>query len=135
MSGIEPTSTTNSTAPNEADAGVERLDLPFPPTADVGKFVMQHVPVLRRPPALRFAKPIDLHNAALNAVIGSHLTRLTQKESNAFAFDLAEMVVRLGPKLADGAAGPEVLAALEMVSETVLMYEHLYLAQSGAGGQ
>ncbi|MEO0931305.1 MAG: hypothetical protein AAFY14_11755 [Pseudomonadota bacterium] len=134
MSGIDQATTTNTTQASDAEAAM-RLDLPFLPDGDVGHLVKQLIPVLRRPPALRFAKPIDLHNAVFDKVVGTHLARLRQRDASAFAFELTEMVVRLGPKIGDGSASRLAIAGFETVSETVLMYEHLYLAQAGAGGQ
>ena len=133
MSGIDQT-TLSTTAASDAEAAM-RLDLPFSPTGDVGQLVRQLIPVLRRPPALRFAKPIDLHNAVFETVIRTHISRVAQREASTFAFELTEMVVRQGPKIRDGSAGSSAIAGFETLSETVLMYEHLYLAQAGVGGQ
>ncbi|MEP6017618.1 MAG: hypothetical protein ABJ251_03925 [Paracoccaceae bacterium] len=138
MSGIDTStpSASNIALPREdADAGPIDLDALPLPTGDIGQFISRHIPVMRRPPALRFAEPIEPNNNMFNALISQHVKRLEQQDPDTVAYSLAEFVVRRKPEIEASKLSPSASHGFENLVETVRMFEHIYVARSGSGGQ
>lgn|GEM_PF-3205574 len=135
MSNIRSTTDTDYTALDDtfgvddfAPEGVNRK-----PT-NAGGFLARFVPVLRRPPALLLDVRTGDKDMAFDTLIETHIERYRKQGADTMAYNIADFMIRRLPALEAQDIAPEVENGLQNLTETVRMFEHIYIAQSTDGG-
>ena len=87
--------------------------------------------IQRRPPALPLVSNAPQDNDAINTIVVSELSRLSEAELSEFEFAVAELAWRLeGPVTAS--TDPALHDGHALLSQTARMFEHLHLLQTGS---
>jgi hypothetical protein len=90
--------------------------------------------VTRRPPALRVQPSLATEASRLDSLLLPEVKRIAATETAEFAFSVAELALRL-EKRVKASSDRGAKEGHAVLSEMARIYEHLFVLQTGPGGQ